>query len=88
MIRNKISKCTHLITNCLTHELFSTLDSEAIQVSVVGDKTMDEETIQVNLGKISQHMSSVNNFKTYFQQYANTKCKFYALGLMLNHLLR
>lgn len=54
----------------------------------MGDKTFDRENIELNLRKMSQHLSSVTNFKAYFELYANSRCKFYALGMLVNNLLR
>jgi len=42
----------------------------------------------MNLARISEHLSTATNLKAYFQLYSNNNCKFYALGMMLNYILR
>ncbi len=41
----------------------------------------------MNLARISEHLTAAN-LKALFQLYASNKCKFYALGIMLNYILR
>lgn len=42
----------------------------------------------MNLARISQHLTTSTNLKAHFQLYSNNKSKFYALGMMLNYILR
>jgi hypothetical protein len=49
---------------------------------------MDRDSIEMNLGRISQHITTSTNIKAYFQLYANQHTKYYALGMMLNYILR